>query len=112
MESAEQAAAEVPSSNRAIPGLEDLISIALVIGAGCEPCTESMVQQARRRGTPEALIARTLAIGARACSVECLERAVGPEVVGRMRRSLEAGERALRQTHGRARGGGYCSPEA
>jgi hypothetical protein len=111
MMSAEQAAHESASVESSAPGLEDLIPIAVVIGAGCERCTESLVQRALRRGTPEALIARTLAIVARVSSVECLARAVGPEVVGRIRRSLQAGERVLRQSHGRVKDGGCCGSQ-
>jgi hypothetical protein len=99
---------ESPSSEPEAPGLPDVIPIAVVIGVGCERCTEHLIQQARWRGVPEALIARTLGIVARVCSAECLVRAVGPEVVGRMRRSLRAGKRVLRQGHARVKGGGCC----
>ncbi|HLA79821.1 MAG TPA: hypothetical protein VJU18_19775 [Vicinamibacteria bacterium] len=108
MRPTEHAADESPSSEPEVPGLEDLIPIAVVIGAGCERCTESLVQRARWRGTPQALIARTLGIVARVCSVECFVRAVGPEVIGGMRGSLQAGKEALRQAPGRVKDGGSC----
>ncbi len=103
MKSADQAAGEAPSSEPAASGLEDLIPIAVVIGAGCEACAASLVQRARGRGTPDALIARALGVVARVCAAECLVRALGPEAVGRMRRSLRAGEEALREADGRVR---------
>jgi hypothetical protein len=108
MRSAEQVTHESTSSERTALHLEDLVAIGVVIGAGCEGCTESLVMRARRRDTPETLIARTLAIAARVCSVECLVRAVGPEVVGRMRRSVQAGEKAFRQAHGGVKDRGCC----
>jgi hypothetical protein len=108
MRSAEQASHKRPASESAGVELETLIPIAVVIGAGCETCAGSLVLRARRRGTPEALIARALRIVARVGAVECLARAVGPEVVRRLRRSLHAGERAARQAHGRVKDRGYC----
>jgi alkylhydroperoxidase/carboxymuconolactone decarboxylase family protein YurZ len=75
--------------------LEDVIPIAVVIAAGCEPCAKSMVERALSQGTPAPLVRRTLGIVARLCSTECFVQAVGPEVIARMEKPLQAGRRAL-----------------
>jgi alkylhydroperoxidase/carboxymuconolactone decarboxylase family protein YurZ len=75
--------------------LEDLIPIAVVIAAGCESCAEKMVHRAIDQGSPKPLIGRTLRIVARLRSLDCLAQAVGPEVIARMDKPLQAGEKAL-----------------
>jgi alkylhydroperoxidase/carboxymuconolactone decarboxylase family protein YurZ len=82
-------------SGRAMPWLEDLIPIAVVISAGCERCAQSMVQRALRRGGAQLLIERTLGIIEHVGSAECLAQAVGPDVIARMETSLRAARRAL-----------------
>jgi hypothetical protein len=82
-------------SDTAGSALEDLVPIAAVIGAGCEPCAATMVERALRRGRPGPLIERTLGIVAQVGRAECFAAAVGVEVVDRMRRSLRAGREAL-----------------
>jgi hypothetical protein len=79
------------------PVLEDLVPIAAVIGAGCEPCAARMVERALRHGSPGPLIERTLGVIAHVSAADCFTRAVGAEVVGRMERSLRAGRKALRR---------------
>lgn len=108
MRPAEQDAGRSPASEPPLPGFEDLIPIAVVIGAGCERCTARLVRRARRRGAPEALISRTLGIAAQLCSADCLVRAVGPEVAGRARQASRAGEEALHQEQGRGEHCGCC----
>jgi len=90
---------ESAADERATLALEELVTIAVVIGAGCERCAESLVRRALRRGRPQPPIERTLAIVGSACSAECLLQAVGPEVIARMKKSLQAGKKALRQAH-------------
>ena len=77
--------------------LEDVIPIAAVIAAGCEPCAKRMVERALRQGTPIHLINRTLGIVARVRSTECFVQAVGSEVIARMEKPIQAGRRALRE---------------
>jgi hypothetical protein len=87
--------------DKSLPGqpatvrLEDVIPIAVVIAAGCESCTESMVERALNQGTPAQLVRRTLGIVARLRSTDCFVQAVGPEVIARMEKPLQAGRRAL-----------------
>jgi hypothetical protein len=77
------------------PKLEDLVPIAVVIAAGCERCAERMVRRALQQGSPRRLVERTLGIVAHVRSTDCFVAAVGPEVVARMDKPLEAGRRAL-----------------
>lgn len=95
MKPAEQVRHEFQSSERATHRLGDLITIAVVIAAGCERCTENAVQRALLMGCEKSLIDRTLGIVARLRSVDCLVRAVGPEVIARMERPLQAGKKVL-----------------
>jgi hypothetical protein len=82
----------------ATPLLEDLIPLAAVIGAGCEPCAERMVARALAHEDAGPLVERTLAILAEVSGAKCFEGAVGPEAVVRMKRSLRAGHKALDRT--------------
>jgi alkylhydroperoxidase/carboxymuconolactone decarboxylase family protein YurZ len=97
MERANQVGHEGRSSKPGTAGFENLIPIAVVIAAGCEPCAERMVERALRQGTPRHLIERTLGIVARLHSADCLADAVGAEVVARMDKPLEAARRTLRE---------------
>ncbi|MBZ5589741.1 MAG: hypothetical protein LAO05_14380 [Acidobacteriia bacterium] len=78
--------------------LEDVIPIAVVIAAGCERCAERMVERALSQGTPGHLVRLTLAIVARVRSTGCFVRAVGPEVIARMEKPLQAGSKTLRES--------------
>ena len=78
-----------------LPALEDLVPLAAVIGAGCEPCAERMVARALERDDAKPFVARTLAILAGVSAAKCFAEAVGPETVERMKRSLRAGRNAL-----------------
>ena len=84
-----------PGEETVPPVLEDLLPIAAVVGAGCEPCAARLVEQALRRGASKPLIQRTLGILAEVSAARCFAAAVGPEVVERMKRSLRAGREAL-----------------
>ena len=97
MTSAEHVSHQCGSSERATPRLEDLIPVAVVIGAGCERCAEGTVEQALRRGSAKRLIERTLGIVAHLRSQDCFVEAVGPDVIPRMEKALEAGKKALRE---------------
>jgi len=100
MRPAEDVGHEYRSSEPETPRLEDLVPIAVVIAAGCEPCAEKMVQRALRRGSAVPLIERTLGIVAHIRSRDCFAQAVGPVVIARMERPLEAGKKALRGSGG------------
>jgi hypothetical protein len=97
MTPASQVGKDNPPGQLVTVRLEDLIPIAVVIAAGCEPCAERMVERALSQGTPGHLVRRTLGIVARARSTECFVQAVGPEVIARMEKPLQAGRRALRE---------------
>lgn len=79
------------------PNLEDLIPIALVIAAGCEPCAEKMVSRALEQGSTPRHIQKTLQIIAKMQKLDCFAGAVGPEAVARMERPLIAGQRTLQE---------------
>ena len=77
--------------------LEDLIPIAVVIGAGCESCAESTVKRALANGVARSQIGRALRIVARVRSTDCFQQAVGVELAARMDGPLAAGAHALRR---------------
>jgi hypothetical protein len=77
------------------PFLEDLVSLAAVIGAGCEPCAERMVERALQHEDVKPLVEGTLTILAGISAARCFADAVGPETADRMKRSLRAGRNAL-----------------
>ena len=91
----EQADMRCTGQQVASPVLEDLIPLAAVIGAGCEPCSERWVGRALLREDARPLVERTLAILAGVSAAKCFADAVGPERVDRMKRSLRAGRMAL-----------------
>lgn len=82
------------------PRLEDLVPVAVVIAAGCEPCAERMVRRALDRGCSPREVRKTLAIVADMRRQECLASAVGAEVLGRMDRPLARGRQTLQATIG------------
>ena len=96
MNPAKQIRGNALSGEPEMSGLDELIPIAVVIAAGCEPCAERMVERALRQGTPRHLIKRTLAIVAHVRSRDCFAQAVGSDVIARMEKPLEAGREALR----------------
>ena len=75
--------------------LQNLIPIAMVIVGGCESCAEKMVERALREGSTFQEIDKTLRIVAGTQELGCFASAVGPEVVARMVKPLEAGRRTL-----------------
>ena len=77
------------------PGLEDLISLAVMIAAGCEPCADRMVRRALQRGSAKASIARTLEIVGHLRALDCFLEAVGSQVIARMEKPLQAAQMAL-----------------
>jgi hypothetical protein len=88
--------------------LEDLIPIAVVIAAGCEPCAQRMVERALLRGTPAHLISRALGIVTALRAAECFGEAVGPAVIARMKKPLEVARMSLRQPGNSAKGPECC----
>jgi hypothetical protein len=54
-----------------------------------------MVRRALRRGSVQPVIERTLGIVQQAGSADCLLRAVGPDVIARMKKALGAARKAL-----------------
>jgi hypothetical protein len=89
--------ATAPQADRGAK-LEDLIPVAVVIAAGCEPCAERMVGRALEQGSSARQVRKTLALIEGMCRLACLAEAVGAEGVERMEGPLEAGRRAL-QAH-------------
>jgi hypothetical protein len=77
------------------PALEDLVPLAAVVAAGCQPCAERMVARALEREGAMPFVARTLAILAEVSAAKCFAEAVGPETTERMRRCVRAGRNAL-----------------
>jgi hypothetical protein len=77
------------------PFLEDLVSLAAVIGAGCAPCAERMVERALQHEGLKPLVEQTLAILDGIAAARCFADAVGGETADRMKRSLRAGRNAL-----------------
>jgi len=75
--------------------LQDLLPIAMVIVGGCETCAEKMVERAIHEGSSFQDIDKTLRIVAGMQKLGCFASAVGPEVVSRMDKPLEAGRRTL-----------------
>ena len=88
---AEQSSADERTEGR----LQDLLPIAMVIVGGCESCAERMVERALHEGSSFEDIDKTLRIIAGTQKLSCFANAVGPEVVSRMDRPLEAGRRTL-----------------
>jgi hypothetical protein len=91
----ERAEAQPAGPETTPPVLGDLIPLAAVIGAGCEPCAQRMVWRALQHEGARPLVERTLAILAAVSAAECFADAVGPEAIDRMNRSLRAGRKAL-----------------
>jgi hypothetical protein len=79
------------------PNLEDLILLAIVVAAGCEPCAEKAVVRALEHGSSRRHIQRALDIIAKIQKLDCFAKAIGPDVVARMERPLAAGRRTLRK---------------
>ncbi len=75
--------------------LQNLIPIAVVVVGGCETCAEKMVNQALAQGSAFEEIDETLRILADMQKRECVQKALGAEVVNRMEKPLAAGRRTL-----------------
>ncbi len=105
-----QRATDIPcSAMEASPAvLEDLVPLAAVIGAGCEPCAVKMVERAVHHRCPKPSLQLTLRILAELSAGKCLATAVGPEVVDRMQRALRAGREALDRRRAPQEGPACC----
>ncbi len=77
--------------------LQNLLPIAMVIVGGCESCAEKMVQRALHEGSTFEEIDKTLRIIAGTQKLSCFAIAVGPEIIARMEKPLDAGRRTLRE---------------
>ncbi len=77
--------------------LNDLVPIAVVIAAGCEPCAEKMVRRALEQGASRERIGHVLRIVSSMQKLDCFARALGTEAVMRMEKPLLAAERTLQQ---------------
>lgn len=75
--------------------LENVVPVAVVIAAGCEPCAEKMVARALEGGSSAREVERTLRVIADLRARECFAEAVGEEVVARMERPLAAARKVL-----------------
>jgi hypothetical protein len=84
-----------PSEQKPEISLQNLIPIAMVVAGGCESCAERMVERAIREGSPLEDIDKTLRIIAGTQKLSCFASAVGPEIVARMEKPLQAGRRTL-----------------
>jgi len=82
------------------PKLEDLIPIAVVIAAGCEPCAERMVRRAVEAGSARRHVLRTIAIVADLRERECFRTNIAPEVVERMKGPLARARKTLDELAG------------
>lgn len=77
------------------PDLENLIPIAVVIAAGCEPCAKKMVRRALDQGSAPKDIRKTLGLVAHLQDLDCLAENVGAAVLSKMEKPLAAGKRTL-----------------
>jgi alkylhydroperoxidase/carboxymuconolactone decarboxylase family protein YurZ len=77
--------------------LQDLIPIVMVIVGGCEPCAEKTVKRALEQGSSWQDIDKTLRIVASMQRADCFAKAVGTDVIARMKKPLAAGWRSLRE---------------
>jgi hypothetical protein len=90
------------------PKLEDLIPIAVVIAAGCEPCAERMVRRAVEAGSAGRHVLRTIAIVADLRERECFRTNIAPEVVERMKGPLARARKTLDELAGTGVAAGSC----
>ena len=79
------------------PTLQNLIPVAVAIACGCEPCAEATVKQALEKGSSKRDLEHTLRIIAYMRNLNCLNQAVGPEVIARMEKPLSAAAKALQR---------------
>ena len=77
------------------PDLENLIPIAVVIAAGCEPCAEKMVRRALKQGSAAKNVRKTLGLVAHLQNLDCLAENVGSAVLSRMKKPLATGKQTL-----------------
>ena len=82
--------------------LQNLVPIVMVIVGGCDSCADKMVGRALEEGSSWQDIDRTLRIMAGMQKMDCFARAVGPEVLARIEKSLAAGRRTLDNASDRA----------
>ncbi len=88
--------------------LQNLVPIAVVIVAGCEPCAENTVKKALAQGSSWEDVDETLRILADMQKRECVVKSLGPETVARMEKPLAAGRKTLEQAKQAAVAGCGC----
>lgn len=79
------------------PRLQDLIPIAVVIVGGCASCAEKMVERALHDGSSWEDVDKTLRILTGMQKLDCLAKAIGPEIIARMDEPIVAAQRALHE---------------
>ena len=97
------------SSQREPHGLGSLITIAVVIAAGCERCAGRMVDRALWQGVLGRDIRQTLGIVEALRGRDCFVQAVGEEIVARMEEPLKTARKALRASDRRPPDAGCCA---
>ncbi len=91
--------------------LEDLIPIAVVIAAGCEPCAERMVRRALENGATRRQVEYALGVIAHLRASGCFLEAVGVDLAERMDKPLAAARNAVRAAS-RPEACACCAPPA
>ena len=84
-----------PSTRRS--RLEALVPIAVVIGAGCEPCAKRTVEQAIDEGSAILDIRKVLAIVGHMRELKCFEDAIGAGPLTRMDKPLDTANATLNE---------------
>ncbi len=93
---------------RSKSNLQNLVPIAVVVVGGCETCAEKMVTQALAQGSSWEEVEETLRILADMQKRQCVQQALGAEVVNRMEKPLAAGRRTLEQAKAVKEASGDC----
>ncbi len=75
--------------------LEDLVPIAIVITAGCEKCTQKFINNAIANGCSKEQVKEIVSIVDSIHQLDCFQKAVGQEIVNRMKKPLEVAKEIL-----------------
>ncbi len=78
--------------------IENLISLGVVIGAGCKPCTNFWVNKTRENGCSEEDITKVISIVESLEKAETLRKSVGEEQVDKMKAACEIARETLGTT--------------
>ncbi|MEW6609119.1 MAG: carboxymuconolactone decarboxylase family protein [bacterium] len=74
---------------------ENLISLAVVIGVGCKPCTKFYIDKALKEGCSKEDLKRVISIAESLQWSECLRKAVSDEQADRMKEPLKIAKELL-----------------